>query len=87
VRKSRPLRVEGMGAKDTFAYPLMPKDTKPPIPLIPYAVTEQFSDEQLLELWEEELRELEEAFAEGNSAGHPLVKRGDHLRVVHVRED
>ena len=64
----------------------MPKDTKPPIPLIPYAVTEQLSDEQLLELWEEEYRDLEAAFEEGTSAQHPLVLHGDHLRVVHVRE-
>ncbi|MBL8002001.1 MAG: hypothetical protein JNL05_08580 [Flavobacteriales bacterium] len=64
----------------------MPKDTKPPIPLVPYAVTEQLSDEQLLELWDEEFRDLEAAFADGTSADHYLVRNGDHLRVVHVRE-
>jgi len=57
------------------------------IPLIPYAVTERLSDEQLLELWDEDLQELDEAFEQGTSAGHPLVKNGEHLRVVHVREE
>jgi hypothetical protein len=65
----------------------MTSDTKPPIPLIPYAMTERLSDEHLLELWDEELRDLEVAFEQGTSAAHPLVQSGDHLRVVHVRED
>ena len=63
----------------------MARDQHPTIQLIPYAVSEGISDADLLELWDDELRALEEAFDNGTSAALPAVQQGFHLRVVHLR--
>lgn len=63
----------------------MARDQHPTIPLIPYAVSEGISDADLLELWDEELSSMEEAFNNGTSAALTAVQQGFHLRVVHLR--
>lgn len=63
----------------------MARDQHPTIPLIPYAVSEGISDADLLELWDEEIRHMEEAFDNGTSVELPSVQQGFHLRVVHLR--
>lgn len=63
----------------------MARDQYPTIPLIPYALSEGISDADLLELWDEEIRSMEEAFDNGTSAALPAVQQGFHLRVVHLR--
>jgi len=65
----------------------MSRDTDPPIPLIPYAVSQGLSDEDLLALWDDEVQALETAFEQGVSAQLPAVQQGLHLRVVHVRDE
>ncbi|MCC7502558.1 MAG: hypothetical protein IT229_08520 [Flavobacteriales bacterium] len=63
----------------------MARDQHPTIPLIPHAVSEGISDADLMALWDEEMRHMEEAFDNGTSVELPAVQQGLHLRVVHLR--